>query len=102
MVTPSPWKHPTEETVRIGNSPCPSCGHALDSATALHHRGAQPDPGDISICFYCAAVNRFALGRDGLVLEAVTGDDLILTLAHPDVKLAVAAVRSFRAKEPAT
>jgi hypothetical protein len=94
----SPWKHPVDDSVKIVGSPCPACGQYLDGATVIEHRGATPKTGDLSVCLYCAAVNQFALGANGLVLTAVEGDELILAMAHPTVKRAVAAVRDLNAK----
>lgn len=91
----SPWKT-GDDAVRVNASSCPSCGQVVDGATVVGERSAVPRPGDLAVCIYCAAVNAYALGRDGLVLEAVTGDDLILALADPNVKAAVAAVRAYR------
>lgn len=37
---------------------CPACGSRLDAATAVRE-DARPDPGDVSVCVYCAAILRF-------------------------------------------
>lgn len=37
---------------------CPVCGARLDAATAVR-QDARPDPGDVSVCAYCASVLRF-------------------------------------------
>lgn len=37
--------------------PCPKCGKYLDAAT--HESGAEPGPGDFSICAECSSLLRF-------------------------------------------
>lgn len=90
----SPWKRPINDDLRMPSSRCPSCGQELDGATDTVRDVRRPQPGDILICVYCAAVNK--LGED-MMLEPVAGDELILMLADPDVKEAVAAVRKVMA-----
>ena len=39
--------------------PCPACGALLNEATGVT-TDDRPKPGDVTICFYCAAALRFA------------------------------------------
>jgi hypothetical protein len=93
----SPWKRPPDRDPREGVQPChcPHCGQELDAATDTFRVGARPKPGDISVCLYCAAILQF---NAALQLEAVTGDELILVKANPDVKRAVALVRQVMSR----
>ncbi len=92
-MTDSPWKRPIDFTV--APSSCPSCGAKLDAATQTLRGRERPKAGDVSICLYCAAVNQYG---DDLQLVAVTGDELTLVLADPDVKKAIAVVRQVMAR----
>jgi hypothetical protein len=48
-------------TGRLSPSPhCWSCGEEIDGWTSLQE--GMPSPGDVSICFYCAAVGIFDKG----------------------------------------
>lgn len=91
----SPWKRPINDDLRMPVSRCPHCGEVLNGATDTVRDVRRPQPGDILICVYCAAVNQ--LGAD-MMLKPVTGDELILALSDPDVKLAVEAVRKVMAR----
>lgn len=46
-------------TSRILHCMCPHCGYAVCCITSVHGN-QKPTPGDISLCFYCGAVNVFA------------------------------------------
>jgi hypothetical protein len=48
-----------DASVRVPGSPCPSCGKVLDAARSITQRRLTPQPGDISICLYCRAINIF-------------------------------------------
>lgn len=45
------------ETTIIEEQACPYCGHMLDTHNAV--KGI-PEPGDISICFYCGEIMIFS------------------------------------------
>lgn len=47
------------ETFDVPLIRCRKCGNPLDSACSVNCN-IQPKPGDVSICFYCAAVSVFA------------------------------------------
>lgn len=36
--------------------PCPACGTDLDAASDAEGEGAQPRPGDLSVCVHCSAI----------------------------------------------
>jgi hypothetical protein len=52
-------------SARLPQSSCPSCGKLCDAATEVGG-DAHPEPGDVSICFYCCGVSRYSAT---LVLE---------------------------------
>jgi hypothetical protein len=60
--------HGDDATFRLPPDHCPSCGALIDAATDVEgpHR---PEPGDNSICLYCASLLRY--GAD-LRLELAT------------------------------
>lgn len=84
----SPWKRPLD--FKLQASPCPRCGAMLDGAGTFAGPIEPPNPGDLTVCIYCAGLLRFGVG---LALEAVEGDELILALADPDVRSIRDAVR---------
>lgn len=45
-------------TTRLAPSHCPRCGKNLDAATAPF-APVRPQPGDVTVCFYCATVLEF-------------------------------------------
>lgn len=44
---------------KVPNSSCPNCGLLHNAATSADLDDAIPEPGDLTVCFGCAAVNRF-------------------------------------------
>lgn len=58
---------------RLAPSPCPNCKRQIDAATCPDDDTARPDPGDWTVCFYCAAA---------LVFD----DELRLAFAPPEVE----------------
>ena len=48
-----------DASVRVPGSACPSCGKVLDAARSITKKRLTPQPGDISICLYCRAINVF-------------------------------------------
>jgi RNase P subunit RPR2 len=88
----SPWKRQLD--FEVPASRCPSCGDVLNGAgEAVTRHGEAPRIGDITICLHCAAVNRYGIG---LVLEAVTGDELTVLLADPDCRDVLRLVNHVR------
>lgn len=64
---------------------CPECGVLMGGATFLDKGDRQPAPGDIAICFSCAAVNQY---DDCLGL--VTASDDAKSFADKDARCRVA------------
>ena len=48
-------------TTTLKMTPCPRCGKPLDAATCISSHDT-PDPGDISICMYCAQLLEYDKG----------------------------------------
>lgn len=44
---------------RVKESPCPNCEKVLDEASDPTGLRPKPEPGDITICIYCAQVCEF-------------------------------------------
>ena len=55
------------------NAKCPDCGSKFNRSEHIRHNNAEPDPGDISICFCCGAVNLF---DQDMNLEQCPDDEL--------------------------
>ena len=97
----TPWGKPPDVSVHVVAAPrCPGCGTALDGATAVDLSGVMPTPGDLTVCLYCAAPLEFAAGESGLELRPLAGDALILALADPDFRRALAIAREFASFNP--
>jgi hypothetical protein len=67
----------------LANQPhCPSCGKTLDGATSCSQpdKAIKPDPGDVTICFYCHAYLRFGTELDLRLLDADEFNALPYTL----------------------
>jgi hypothetical protein len=93
----SPWARRREIHRRLPEPApdCPCCGKKLDVATSIKLDGSDPVPGDINICWGCAAVLKF-YGKP-LKLRRLEGDELILALANPSTKAARLSVIVQRA-----
>jgi hypothetical protein len=51
-------EHPGMKDYHISTTPCPHCGHPIDGAAAVASERA-PEPGDVTICIYCADILEF-------------------------------------------
>jgi hypothetical protein len=72
-------------TTRLPIDPCVECGKPLDAATFLMDDKVKPNPGDISICFYCGHMTVFTddMHRRELTPEEIhdiAGDPIMLQL----------------------
>lgn len=63
------------ESDRIKGAPCPHCGKLLDAASSAS--GHRPNPGDVSMCIYCAGALQFddELQTKGLSDEQIEAFD---------------------------
>lgn len=52
---------------------CPKCNAKLDGVTEMGEGDGLPNPGDVSVCLYCATILRF---DDALVPKEITADDM--------------------------
>lgn len=60
---------------------CPSCKHDLDRASnASNTERCRPEPGDVSVCFYCLEVLIFA---EGLGVRLPTPEELAEIQSSP-------------------
>ena len=74
-----------------GKPPCPRCRRVLDAFTSID--GARDmQPGDYSVCGYCAAPLRW----DGLAYLPLTGSELVLARLRDDFVTAEAIARKAR------
>jgi hypothetical protein len=67
---------------------CPGCHTKLDGATALNNDTSPPQPGAVTVCFYCAAA---AVYDDQLQLRHPTDDELAAMVRDPGFQKARAA-----------
>lgn len=61
------------KTVRIQETTCPTCGEAVDKATAIEY-GTTFKPGAWSLCWYCFSWSR--VEADGTSLRLADADEL--------------------------
>ena len=69
---------------QVRPSPCPSCGVWMDGATGITSDD-RPDPGDLTICFYCVKV---AVYDDDLTLRRPNAAEAAAAAANPKVIMA--------------
>lgn len=62
-------------STRIQEDACPACSSALDAASDLDGDD-RPKEGDVSVCFYCAAVLQFDADLRLRVFEGELEDDV--------------------------
>ncbi len=60
---------------------CHNCGTLNDDATDINNPDARPTEGDVSVCFYCAALALFT--GDGYGTRAPTEEERLALLADP-------------------
>lgn len=68
---------------KMGNDYCPVCKHLCDRASSAYGQ-AVPDPGDITVCFYCTSVNVFG---DDMALRVITEEELAQLNGEMKLKL---------------
>lgn len=87
-----------DDSRRLPESACPTCGHKLDAVSQVAETGAlaldapDPKPGDVSVCIRCGSLLRFGLGQ---TLHKLT-DTEFLALARPEKAALEAAQRAVR------
>jgi len=59
-------------TTRTPLNQCPNCGKDIDSATGMD-KGVPPNPGDLSVCLYCAS---FLVFNDDLSVRMITLEEV--------------------------
>ena len=65
----------------LPESSCPNCNRKMDRATGIRDRDDVPEPGSISICICCAAINEY---DDDLRLRLLPEDELKeISIQHP-------------------
>ena len=70
-------------------APCLGCGKVLDAAAFVKH-AQTPEPGDISVCFYCGHIAAFA---NDLTFRELTDTEMHAVAGDADV-LRVQSVRT--------
>ncbi|OGC89262.1 MAG: hypothetical protein A2W25_04340 [candidate division Zixibacteria bacterium RBG_16_53_22] len=58
-------------------APCPTCGHKLDRATPVGFPAPSVNPGDITVCAYCADV-LVVLDTDGNLRKMTEQEEIAL------------------------
>ncbi|HEY7233895.1 MAG TPA: hypothetical protein VH539_07080 [Gemmatimonadaceae bacterium] len=77
-------------------SACPACGTKVDDATIVFNdRKALPEPGDFTVCLYCAAVSVF---DDQLRLRPPTADERREMAEDQRVLRTVAEITKFNSR----
>ena len=54
---------------------CPKCETKLDGETSISTEGAEPSPGDVSVCVYCLLLLEFVDSDDGLSVRELNKND---------------------------
>lgn len=74
---------------------CLGCGKTLDSSTPVGGKNILPDPGSVSVCWYCATVCFYDANADGdLYLRLPTGQEQRELDADPMVGKMVEMVKA--------
>lgn len=88
--------------------PMPCCGHPVDDASiatdpaapCAREGGPTPAAGDVSICFYCAAIGVYT--GNGLEVRQPSALELAEFLSDPAVEKAAGDVLAYLALKPET
>lgn len=81
--------------------PCPTCGRRNDAHTNTEG-GADPEPGDVTLCWGCSQPAIFTRGLLGdLTLRVATPEEEVAILTDPAVLAAIAAMAGHRTPEDA-
>jgi hypothetical protein len=59
-------------TSQMKECACPSCGIPLDAASGVSDADAQPETGDITVCFYCNTVLEYTGDMDLVAVDIMT------------------------------
>lgn len=79
---------------------CPRCGKSCDSAMALDGRDVRPKPGDLTVCFGCAAPLEF--GDAAMPPRWLTFEDFgrLESKARQSLAMCIIGIVTFRWREP--
>jgi hypothetical protein len=70
---------------------CYKCGRLLDASSHINDANIKPNPGDFTICIYCASVLVF---NDDLTARAITDEEL-LALSEESRQIIIEAVEQI-------
>ena len=85
------------ESWRLNEAHCSECGKMVDGATkAMGDEEGAPEPGALSICMYCYAVNQYVAGEEN-ELKLVAFDTSTLPLEE---RKEIQRLRLFLANHP--
>ena len=59
---------------KVPASVCLNCGKRLNAAATMEDMNARPDPGDMTVCFYCGHLMAFA---DDLSMRELTDEEIL-------------------------
>jgi len=77
---------------------CPSCHIQMDGAYHANGEGG-PEPGDPSICGYCAEILFYTHTPEGLALRSATSEEIVELLRDPTFVGVMHAVQAIIAKQ---
>lgn len=80
-----------DESVRVPESVCPTCGERLDACRAIGRR--IPKEGDISLCINCSAILVF---DKNLIMVKPDKNELAEIMANPDIAMAVTVTKLYQ------
>ena len=80
-------------TADVPESTCVSCGKKMDASTCVSDESHHPEPGDITICFYCGEIQAFG---EGLELRPLTEGEKEMVSSDPLVQSTADSVKIFQ------
>lgn len=81
---------------RTAAMPCPGCGRGITRHMEVGPGQLGPEPGSVSICFYCSTISVYTGTSGGLTLRRATDTELDCYLGNPVIQHAIDVAREFR------
>lgn len=83
------------ENKNVTPGDCPVCFYRVDSASCVTDEGAQPKPGDLTVCFRCAAPLKFVERHQ---LETLSEEETIQAMSIPEFARVVRLIKTRACK----